>query len=117
MKEYTYKIQEKELTQGELTIGQDIELFKLFQELMGDGDEAVPTDMVNTLIETGKLEDMLQIILKGDVSAIEVNDITNSQLEAVVTDFLLLNGSLIAKLSTWLGSITRSVEKVEAETK
>jgi|TARA_B110000495_G_C22983306_1_gene578272 hypothetical protein len=98
MTKQIYKIQGKEVYQEELTIGQDIQLIKIFSSIPQEEIEHVPK-VINYLVENDLLAEVMQVILKGDISKIKVLDIKNSEFEAIYTDFLELNGGLVQKLT------------------
>lgn len=104
MEKKTYKIQGKTLAQGEMTLGQTKRLFELIAEVSG---EEIPDikdikGIVKWFLKQGLIDRALDIILIGDKDGIVWDELTNTQLEAIVTDFLALNAGWIKNLSGWL---------------
>ncbi len=87
-----YTIQGQKFRQTELNIGEDIALIKTFKSsLVGDD----PDTMFESLLDIENLENWIRIILKGDLDAIEIKKITNTELQEVLADFFLLNRKMI----------------------
>ena len=87
-----YTIQGQKFRQTELNIGEDIALIKTFKSsLVGDD----PDTMFESLLDIENLENWIRIILKGDLDAIEIKKITNTELQEVLADFFLLNRQMI----------------------
>lgn len=93
-----YTIQKQKVWQDELTIGDDINLIKIFTGIPQEELEQVPK-VINYLVENDLLAEVMQVILKGDVDKIDVLGIKNSEFESIYTDFLELNGGLVKKLT------------------
>jgi len=87
-----YTIQGQKFRQTELNIGEDIALIKTFKSsLVGDD----PDTMFESLLDIENLENWIRIILKGDLDAIDIKKITNTELQEVLADFFLLNRQMI----------------------
>jgi len=90
--EHNYEIQGSPFRQTELTISEDIKMMRLFKESGGD-----ETTMLESIANMENVEGMLRIVLKGDHTAIKFEDIKNSEMEQIMTDFFTLNNSMIKK--------------------
>lgn len=110
MKDKSYKIQGVDLSQGELTLRKDKEIIKLWYESDVNIDELTSSgtiqEILRWLLSSDILERFLEIVLTGETGKIVWDDITNSQLEIIVIDFLALNGGWIGKLNGYLSSLT-----------
>ncbi len=103
----SYKIQGKTLTQGEMTLGQTKKLLELTAEIAEGAEDVTKIKDVKSaiswLLKRGLIDRALDIILVGDKDGIVWDDLSNSQLEEIVSDFLAFNGGWIRKLSGSLG--------------
>ncbi|MDZ7821573.1 MAG: hypothetical protein U5N26_07035 [Candidatus Marinimicrobia bacterium] len=105
MKEKKYTIQGKKFTMGEMTLGQDKKLLQLFKGRELNFEELDSfRKIIDYLFEEEIVDDLLGVILRGDIESIDIEEITNSQLEEIISDFLSLNGEWISKLSSLLTS-------------
>lgn len=87
-----YTIQGQKFRQTELTIGEDIALIKTFKSsLVGDDADT----MFEALLDIKNMEKWIKVILKGDIEAIDISKIKNTELEMVLSDFFLLNRKMI----------------------
>lgn len=114
MDKQEYEIQGHYVYQMEMTLGQDIELIRFFREMKGKADWTDPVAIIDEITNAGLLERLIKIVLRGEVGKIDVNELTNSELEAIVTDFFGLNGRLIEKLKDSLSSLTQSLDWMES---
>ena len=90
--EKIYTIQGQKFRQTELTIGEDIALIKTFKSsLVGEDADT----MFEALLDMNNLEKWIKVILKGDIDAIDIKKITNTELQEVLGDFFLLNRKMI----------------------
>jgi hypothetical protein len=117
MEKRVYEIQGIEVYQTEMTLGQDLELIRVFRELQGKVNWSDPTAILDQILNAGLLDRVLKIILRGEVAKIDVNEITNSELEVILTDFFELNGGLIGRLrdllrSTVVGLVEEGSEEI-----
>jgi len=87
-----YTIQGQKFRQTELTIGEDIKLIKVFKSSL-TGDD--PDTMLDSFLDLPNVEKLVKIILKGDIDAIDISKITNTELQEVLADFFLLNKAMI----------------------
>ena len=87
-----YTIQGQKLRQKELTIGEDIALIKTFKSSL-TGEDA--DTMFEAFLDMENLENWVKVILKGDIDAIDIKKITNTELQEVLADFFLLNRQMI----------------------
>jgi len=97
-----YLIQGRRLAQGEMTLGQTKSLARLTAEIAEGADFSQirsVKDAVAWLVEHNLIDRVLDIILVGDKEGIVWDDLTNSQVEAIVSDFLAFNGGWIKRLS------------------
>jgi hypothetical protein len=103
MESKSYEIRGKTLTQGEMTLGQTKKLLELTAEIAEGAEDVTKIkdvkSAINWLLKRGLIDRVLEIVLIGDKDGIVWDDLSNSQLEAIVSDFLTLNGGWIAKLS------------------
>ena len=108
MEKKVYQIQEKKLTQTELTLGQDKELIKLWKEAGLSAEKLKDIQdlngIIDLLIERKILERFLFIILNGPKEEIDWDAIPNSVLFEVISDFLALNEKWIGKLRNFLNN-------------
>jgi len=117
-----YQIQGHEIYQTELTIGQDEELLQL-SEKVGDEFQKVNFKkdgfraIIRFLIRTGLIEKVLKVVLRGDVDKINIKDITNSELEVIVTDFLAFNAGFVERLKLWSRNLAKQVKEIALQTK
>lgn len=87
-----YTIQGQNFRQTELTIGEDIDLIKTFKSsLVGEDADT----MFEALLDINNMEKWVKVILKGDIDAIDIKKITNTELQEVLSDFFLLNRQMI----------------------
>ena len=103
MKDKQYTIQEMKFHMGEMTLGQDKKLMELLKGQEFNFEEM--TGLQNTisyLLKNDIVDDLLKVILKGDVDSINIQEITNTQLEEIISDFFVLNGGWISKLNSLL---------------
>ncbi len=112
MKDKKHVIQGKHFTIGEMTLGQDKKLLQLFKgrELNFEKLDSFQK-IVDYLFEENIVEDLLRVILKGDTDAIDMEAITNSELEEIISDFLSLNGAWIKKLNGYLTGFLNGTRK------
>ena len=100
MKDKVYTIQGTKLRMGEMTLGQDKKLLELLVDKKLDlGQMSGIQSTIKYLIQEDILNDLLRTVLKGDVESIDVNELTNSELEEIISDFFELNGVWISKLN------------------
>lgn len=112
MKDKKYVIQGKRFTMGEMTLGQDKKLLQLFKGREFNFEELDSFQkIIEYLFEENILEDLLRVILKGDINAIDLEAITNSELEEIISDFLSLNGAWIKKLNGLLTGFLNGTPK------
>lgn len=100
MKEKQYTIQGIKLHMGEMTLGQDKKLLDILADKkINFGEMTGIQKTIKYLIKEDLLDDLLKTILKGEVDSIVMDDLTNSQLEEIISDFFELNGKWISKLN------------------
>lgn len=118
MENKSYKIQGKTLTQGEMTLGQTKRLIALTATLAGEDVTRIRDvkNAVSWLIENNLINQALDIILIGEKEGVIWDDLTNSQLEAIVSDFLAFNSGWIRKLSVSLTNLLKSPAPVIKKT-
>ncbi|MCK9519812.1 MAG: hypothetical protein M0R74_12430 [Dehalococcoidia bacterium] len=111
MKEKQYVIQGVKLRMGEMTLGQDKKLLELmngreinFEEMKG------LQGTISYLLKNDILNDFLKVILKGDTDSIDIDEITNSELEEIISDFFGLNGKWISKLNDLLNDFLKTMK-------
>jgi len=110
MKDKLYTIQGVKLRMGELTLGQDKKLIALFKGRTINFEELDSFQkVINYLFEEEIVDDLLQVILKGDIDNVNIEDITNTQLEEIISDFFELNGAWMKKLSSLLNSFLNGI--------
>lgn len=110
MKDKQYEIQGVKLYQGVMTLGQDKKLLDLLSDKNINFDELTGVQgTIKYLIKENILEDILKTILKGDVESIIIDDLTNPELEEIISDFFELNGEWISKLSGLLDVFLKSI--------
>jgi len=80
-----------ECYQQELTLKQDKALAKLLSQFKFDSDKMSLMDIIAALSESDLLNEALGIILNKQA---DYSNLTNSELEQVITDFFSLNPSL-----------------------
>ena len=51
--------------------------------------------MLESFLDLPNVEKLVKIILKGDIDAIDISKITNTELQEVLADFFLLNKAMI----------------------
>ena len=103
MKDKQYTIQGVKFRMGEMTLGQDKKLMELLKGREFNFEEM--TGLQNTisyLLKHDIVDDLLKVILKGDIDSIDIQKITNTQLEEIISDFFVLNGEWISKLNSLL---------------
>ena len=82
--------------QTELTISEDIKIIKLFKSSLGLDGDAQGT-ILDAISDMDTIEKFFRIILKGDHDQINFKQLKNSEVEEVMSDFFLLNKSMIQK--------------------
>jgi len=99
-----YEIQGRRLSQGEMTLGRTKRLIGLTTELAGVDMSKIKDakSAITWLIENDLIDRALDIILVGDKEGVIWDDLTNSQLEVIVSDFLAFNSGWIKRLSASL---------------
>jgi len=99
-----YEIQGRRLSQGEMTLGRTKRLIGLTTELAGVDMSKIKDakSAITWLIENDLIDRALDIILVGEKEGIVWDDLTNSQLEVIVSDFLAFNSGWIKRLSASL---------------
>ncbi len=119
MKTYTIENSEGKkrlVKQRELTLGQDKKLLALVAEKdwdfsFAESDELEVRELLGWLATNDVIPELLDIILIGEKDGIDWNDITNSQLEEIVTDFFTLNSVWISKLKAALTPWLKKTKK------
>ncbi|MDD5220584.1 MAG: hypothetical protein PHV11_08465 [Candidatus Bipolaricaulis sp.] len=118
MEKKSYEIQGKTLTQGEMTLGQTKRLIASTTKLVGADVTKIKdvSSAVSWLVDNNLIDQALDVILVGDKNGIIWDDLTNTQLEAIVSDFLSFNGEWIGKLSDSLKNLLKSPAPVMKKT-
>lgn len=118
MENQSYEIQGKTLTQGEMTLGQTKRLIALTTKLVGADVTKIKdvSSAVSWLVDNNLIDQALDVILVGDKNGIIWDDLTNTQLEAIVSDFLAFNGEWIRKLSGSLTNLLKSPARTTKKT-
>jgi len=102
-----YQVDGKTYTQTFLTIQQTIQLTKIIKGLQFEGFD-IP-DILETLVESGKLQALLEIVLNGE-QPIDLNKIKPALLVRMVGDFFSCNEVLdiISSVSELMGIVNAS---------
>lgn len=111
MEQKTYKIQDKTLTQGELSLNDSKKMFALLKGIdwgQFKNAKANTYEIVSNFLDEGTLELLIDVILKGEKPKGEAGDwLTASLTMEVVTDFFGLNTSLMSNVSSFLSNLTQ----------
>jgi len=99
-----YEIQGRKLTQGEMTLGQTKRLLKFIAENNNSGLKNIKdvSSAIPWLVENELIEQALDIILSGDKSGIDWDNVSNTMLLRIGKDFLALNSEWITELANSL---------------
>lgn len=110
MKDKQYTIQGVKLRMGEMTLGQDKKLLQLFKDKELNFEELNSfRKIIDYLFEEDIVDDLLRVILKGDIDSVNIEEITNSELEEIISDFFGLNGKWISKLNDLLTGFLKTM--------
>jgi hypothetical protein len=111
VKDKQYTIQGVKLKLGVMTLGQDKKLLQLFKGKSIDFSKMTGgvLDMIAHLVEADLIEDFLCAILKGDIEKINMNELTNDELEDIFTDFFELNSGWTKRLPDYLSSFLKLI--------
>lgn len=101
MEQGKYQVQGRELHQGEMTLGQTKRVLKFVAAYSDNPDFKKIKDVksaIQWLLENDLIDQALDLILTGDKQGIVWDDLSNSVLVEIGTDFLALNREWIKKL-------------------